>query len=136
MTARIAVALLALAVAACADPPPRLANPASENCLRLGGGLAMERRPAGEYGVCHFGDNRQCEEWALLRGHCPPGGLRVTGYLTEAARYCALVGGRYRTSGPGGAGTPEEGTCALPDGRHCDADALFDGTCPPAAGRN
>jgi hypothetical protein len=32
--------------------------------------------------VCVFGDNRQCEEWALMRGQCPAGGIRVTGYVT------------------------------------------------------
>jgi putative hemolysin len=32
----------------------------------------------GQYGVCFFEDNRQCEEWALLRGDCPVGGKKVT----------------------------------------------------------
>ena len=77
--------------------PTGLANPASQNCAARGGTLRIERRPdGGEYGVCVFADNYQCEEWAMLRGHCPVGGLRVTGYVTAAARYCAITGGRYR----------------------------------------
>ena len=89
----------------------------------------MEQTPrGGTFGVCVFDDNRQCEEWALLRGHCPVGGLRVTGYVTPAARYCAITGGRYAiTSGSGTAG--EQGTCTTARGATCDAKAWFDGTC-------
>jgi putative hemolysin len=113
-----------------AQQPAKLANPASVNCSERGGGLRIERRPdGGEYGVCVFGDNYQCEEWAMLRGQCPVGGLRVTGYVTAAARYCAITGGRYAVVA--GSGTADErGTCALPDGRNCDAGAYYAGNCP------
>ena len=30
----------------------------------------------------------------MLRGACRVGGLRVTGYVTPAGRYCAITGGR------------------------------------------
>ena len=73
-----------------------LANPASVNCDKVGGELQIEKNGAGaEYGVCIFEDNRQCEEWALFRGQCPMGGLRVTGYRTPGARYCVIRGGTY-----------------------------------------
>lgn len=108
---------------------PQLANPASVNCIQQGGTLAIERRPdGGQFGVCVFTDNHQCEEWALLRGECPKGGLRVTGYITAAGRYCAITGGRYSTVSPPGV-SPERGTCSLPNGKSCDADALYEGTC-------
>ena len=89
----------------------------------------MERRPdGGEFGVCLFEDNRQCDEWALLCGDCPAGGLRITGYATEAARFCAINGGRYVvTSAPQAA---ETGDCALPGGATCSAEAYFTGACP------
>jgi len=108
---------------------PQLTNPASQNCAARGGMLQIERRPdGGQYGVCVFVDNYQCEEWALFRGECPVGGLRVTGYITPAGRYCAITGGRYTVvSGDGAAG--EKGSCALPGGKACDADAYFAGTC-------
>jgi putative hemolysin len=132
--ALVAAALAAWLLAACSAPsgPGRAAraNPASENCAARGGTLAIEKDASGgEYGVCSFADNRQCEEWAMLRGECPVGGLRVTGYVTPAARYCAITGGRYTVTAA--SNTPEEqGTCALSKGRTCDARAYFAGSCP------
>src|SRR5689334_2524775 len=76
-----------------------LANPASQNCAAKGGKLAIEKNPkGGEYGVCVFADNLQCEEWAMLRGQCRTGGIKVTGYVTAAARYCAITGGTYKVT--------------------------------------
>ena len=91
--------------------------------------LKIERRPdGGQFGVCVFTDNYQCEEWALFRGECPVGGLRVTGYVTPAGRFCAITGGRYTVTSASGAAV-EQGVCALPGDRACDADAYFAGTC-------
>src|SRR5690242_8974543 len=43
----------------------QLANPASQHCAASGGILQIEQRPdGGQFGVCIFADNRQCEEWA------------------------------------------------------------------------
>lgn len=73
-----------------------LANPASTNCIEQGGAIDIrERGDGGQYGVCFFEDNLQCEEWAMLRGDCPVGGLHITGYATDAAVYCAITGGTY-----------------------------------------
>jgi len=92
----------------------------------------IEKTPRGdEYGVCLFEDNRRCEEWALLRGECPAGGLKITGYATAAARYCAITGGRYQITANSGAEN-EQGTCALPSGKLCAADAYFSGDCTRA----
>jgi len=134
--ARALAVVFATGTLSCAPqpaPPTQLANPASVNCVAQGGRHVVERGPGGELGVCLFEDNRQCEEWALLRGECPVGGLRVTGYATEAARYCAITGGRYAITGRSGA-ADEEGTCALPGGASCDADAYYRGTCGVASG--
>jgi len=96
-----------VAVAGCggdaATSSSRLANPASENCVATGGWLVIETAPGGQYGVCVFEDNRQCEEWALLRG----------------------ANTRQQT-----ASTPEAGTCTLPGASTCDALALYEGRCP------
>ena len=109
--------------------PQQLANPASQNCVARGGTLRIERRPdGGQFGVCVFTDNYQCEEWAMFRGECRVGGLRVTGYITPAARYCAITGGRYTVVARSGA-ADEQGSCALPDGRTCDASAYYAGSC-------
>ena len=110
-------------------PIPQLANPASTRCIESGGTVRLERLPnGGQYGVCVFVDDRQCEEWALFRGECPAGGLRVTGYVTQAARYCAITGGRYSVIGR--SDTPEEqGACTFASGTTCDAVAYLNGSC-------
>jgi putative hemolysin len=132
------LAVLALALGACSRNPgpspasaPGLANPASENCIAEGGELRIETAgDGGQYGVCMFEDNRQCEEWALLRGECPVGGIRVTGYVTPQARYCAIRGGDYAVTREQTVTSPEEGTCTLPGEPACDALALYKGRCP------
>jgi putative hemolysin len=97
--------------------------------VEKGGKLVIERQPdGGQYGVCVFGDNRQCEEWALMRGQCPAGGIRVTGYVTPAARYCAITGGSYAVVARRGA-ADEQGSCTVSGGRTCDANAYYRGTC-------
>ncbi|MET4579248.1 DUF333 domain-containing protein [Ottowia thiooxydans] len=119
-------------------PAVQLANPASQHCVGQGGKSQIEKNPAGgQYGICVFGGNRMCEEWAMLRGHCPVGGLRVSGYVTPASRFCAITGGTYKVTSA--TNTPAElGTCKLTSGKTCSADAYFRGTCtadpkPPAA---
>jgi putative hemolysin len=108
-----------------------LANPASENCAANGGRVVIETAgDGGQYGVCLFEDNRQCEEWALLRGACPVGGIRITGYVTPQARYCAIRGGDYVVTRQETATTPEAGSCTLPGEPPCDALALYEGRCP------
>ncbi|MFA5129066.1 MAG: DUF333 domain-containing protein [Patescibacteria group bacterium] len=105
-----------------------IANPASVNCEEKGGILKIEKRGGGgEFGVCYFEDNRQCEEWALFRDECPVGGRKVTGYITEAARYCAITGGEYIITDE--TASPEEGNCKLPGGTVCDAWDFYNGKC-------
>jgi hypothetical protein len=127
--------LVALAASATAQDraPVALANPASQHCVAQGGRLVIETDGSGgQFGICQFDDNRQCEEWALLRGDCPVGGLRLTGYVTPAARYCVLRGGRYQVLS--GSNLPtEQGRCAFANGKACAAGAFFSGLCTPAS---
>lgn len=101
-----------------------IANPASANCVKVGGTLEMRNNPKGQYGVCLFEDNRQCEEWALMRGQCPVGGLKITGYENEAQVYCAITGGTVE-----GLGTNSV-MCKRIDGTLCQVDSNFNGDCP------
>ncbi len=112
----------------------QIANPASENCVKQGGTLSIQTRgDGGEYGICLFEDNRQCEEWAMLRGECPVGGIKVTGYVTSAAQYCAITGGTYTVTG--NSNSPNEtGTCTFKNGQTCDAAAYYNGTCTSTSG--
>jgi Tol biopolymer transport system component/putative hemolysin len=109
-----------------------IANPASQYCLEQGGTLSIEERgDGGQYGICFFEDNRQCEEWALLRGDCPMGGLKVTGYITPAAQYCAITGGAYAITG-GLTAEDEQGTCTFKNGVVCDVWEYYNGKCSPS----
>lgn len=101
-----------------------MANPASLYCLDNGGSLEMKENKKGQYGVCYFDDNRQCEERALYRWQCPMGGLKVTGYENDAEVYCAITGGE-----PQGVGT-DTPMCKRTDGTLCNAQANLDGDCP------
>ena len=47
-----------------------LANPASVNCIKVGGKLTIKRSTKGESGMCHLPSGKVCEEWALFRGEC------------------------------------------------------------------
>jgi putative hemolysin len=129
----ILVSFLAAACGPVTTPEPESAgmpNPASENCAEKGGTLSIEKRgDGGEYGVCVFEDNMQCEEWAMMRGECPVGGVKVTGFVTDAARYCGISGGDYVVTGESGT-DKEEGTCTLPDGTKCDVWDYYNGKCP------
>lgn len=131
--AAAAVVAMAMVMAAAAvaqpAPAPGLANPASENCVARGGKLVIEKNPrGGQFGVCMFADNLQCEEWAMLRNECRTGGIKVTGYVTPAARYCAITGGSYTVTAASNAST-ERGNCTFPNGRRCSAASYFNGTC-------
>jgi hypothetical protein len=126
---RTTLTLLLLSFAVDTLAQTTLANPASKNCAAKGGMLVVEQNPTGgQYGVCIFQDGLQCEEWAMLRGQCRVGGIKVTGYATPAARYCAITGGKYKVTSPPKAPV-ETGTCNLPGGGQCDAAAYYDGSC-------
>lgn len=102
---------------------PQLANPASVNCEKVGGTLSIKTLGNGaQYGLCNFEDNMSCEEWALLRGECPVGGVKVTGYDNIGQMYCVWLGGKTLAT--------KNSICTLPDKTICTTDALYAGTCP------
>jgi putative hemolysin len=107
---------------------PTIANPASVNCINKGGTLSIQKRgDGGEYGICIFEDNRQCEEWAMFRGECPVGGIKVAGYTTPAARICVITGGTY-TPHEHSDTYKEEGSCTFKN-NICDVWAYYNGKC-------
>jgi putative hemolysin len=97
-----------------------LANPASANCEAQGGKLEIKDKTNGQYGICYFEDNRQCEEWALFRGECPEGGLKITGYENDAQIFCAITGGQVDI---------QKNICTTARGEQCDIDAYYNGGC-------
>lgn len=102
--------------------PVGLANPASTFCTDKGGTLVIQKRSDGaEYGLCSFENAYACEEWALLRGECPVGGVNTTGYDTVAQKYCAWVGGQTFAE--------PNAKCTFDDGSSCKNTDLFSGNC-------
>jgi len=94
-----------------------LPNPASQYCVENGGTVQIAKRgDGGEYGICIFTDNRQCEEWAMFRGECLRGGVKVTGFLTPEGTYCAIRGGKVLEN---------ETLCQLPSGKICSTRDLY-----------
>lgn len=99
-----------------------MANPASVNCEKVGGTSVIKTKPDGsQYGVCDFGDDQLCEEWALMRNECPVGGIKVTGFDTEAQVFCAISGGQTLAV--------PDAQCTLPNGTVCPVEAYYKGTC-------
>ena len=98
----VAVLAGALVLAGCKSTPGPQETPAARHCADRGGQLRFETE-FGELGICQFEGDRQCEQWAMLRGDCPRGGIPVAGYATSSERYCAIRGG-----------TLQRGACALP----------------------
>lgn len=114
------------------SPVTSLANPASTNCITQGGNVRIESKPDGsQYGVCYFDDNRQCEEWAMMRGNCPVGGKKITGYATPAAVFCVISGGEYTITKESleVLSEDEAGTCTFKSGAVCDVWKFYDGSC-------
>jgi hypothetical protein len=106
-----------------------IANPASTNCIKQGGKSVIQTRGDGsQYGICVFEDNKQCEEWALFRGECPAGGLKITGYVTIAAQYCVITGGQYAITANSNQAN-EQGNCTFKNSKVCDAGDYFNGKC-------
>lgn len=100
---------------------PALKNPASENCIEKGGNLSIMKNGSGaEFGLCRFEDEKACEEWALMRGDCPSGGIKTAGFNNEEA-YCIWLGGKTKTR--------ENSTCELPKGKTCSVKDLWNGQC-------
>lgn len=99
-----------------------LANPASVNCSKLGGNLVINTRgDGGQYGLCYFEDNRACEEWALMRGECPVGGVKTTGFDTIDQNYCAWSGGQTLA-------VPNS-ICTFKNGSTCSTIDFYNGKC-------
>lgn len=111
-------------ISAPTQPNNQLANPASTNCLKVGGNLVIDKRgDGGEYGLCYFEDNRACEEWALLRGECPYGGRKTTGFDTIDQKYCAWLGGNTFAV--------KNSVCTFKNKSTCPTIDFYNGTCTP-----
>ena len=105
--------------------PTRLPSAA----VNKGGTLPPERGQRGRrYGVCGLYDNCRCEEWAPLRGRVPDRWHPVDGVLRRRPRATApSPAERYACGRATSGASDEQGTCTLPGGKTCDADAGLPG---------
>jgi putative hemolysin len=110
------------------DGQQTLTNPAAANCADKGGTSIIKENPLGQYGVCVFDHNRQCEEWAMMREECPVGGLEILGYATDAAQFCIISGGEYAIVFNKSKAV-QQGTCAFKNGKKCDVWEFWNGKC-------
>lgn len=109
-------------------PGLNILDSASKNCTDKGGTIGAAQRGDGkDYNICFFEDNRQCEANSLLDGDCPVGGFKVTGYITKAAVYCAILGGKYVNTGMNN--DQEDGNCSFFNGNVCNVWDLYNGKC-------
>ena len=90
-----------------------MANPSSVYCSGLGYTEVTRETDAGQYGVCIFPDESECDSWDFLAGRC--GAERS---------YCVQQGYKLR---PG----ENVGTCVFDDGSSCDEYQYFQGQCGP-----
>ena len=120
-----APAMLSAQYPARTDAITRIANPAAVYCGERGGKLHSVRRMLtgkdyGTYSACVFDDNRWCEEWAMFRGTCPVGGMKITGYFDDTEVYCAITGGSLEH---------DRKRCSYPNGADCGLNELYSGRC-------
>ncbi len=67
------------------DNGTEIPNPASSFCVQEGGSLDIRSSDSGEFGVCVFEDNSECEEWMFYRGECSKGE-----YFIDSERMCTM----------------------------------------------
>lgn len=133
----ITISLIILIVLACLvfngnfkniEIPKIMMDSGSKYCISNGGTVQEKQRGDGkEYKICLFNNNRQCEVESLLKGDCPINGLKVTGYITDAATYCVVTGGVYKITGM--ENNVENGDCTFFNGNVCNVWDLYNGKC-------
>jgi len=97
-------------------------NRASVYCNEQGGSLLDQAKDSGgNYTLCYFEDGRVCEQWAMLRGDCPVGGIDTEAFSSEAEKFCILCGGKI----PEG----NDQACSFKDGSICWSENFYNGTC-------
>jgi putative hemolysin len=106
--------------------PTGLANPASVYCIKNGGTVdIMAGWDSGQIGICTFPNGNQCEEWAMMRGDCPVGGVAILRTWDAAEAHCAIRGGEVWRMNSG----LEPSICAFKTTNCLAQDYMETGTC-------
>lgn len=68
------ILVIALLLMLCPAQLWALANPAAKKCVDEGFRYEVRKNvQGGEYGVCIFKDNTECNDWGYFRSECKPG---------------------------------------------------------------
>ena len=97
------------------QPIVGMANPASVYCQGLGFKEERRENEKGQYGVCVFPDNTECDTWAFLSGKCG-----------QEFSYCTQQGFDLDANDQSNIST-----CVFNDGSVCDEFSYFKGDCKP-----
>lgn len=97
-------------------------NPASVNCIDLGGTLKIEMQEGGEVGFCHLPNGSICEEWALFRGECN------AQQMTK--EFCESAGGYFNECASACRGSPEGTPCTMQCVQQCECGGIAGFSCP------
>ncbi len=82
--------------------PTGLANPASEFCIKKGGKLEIRTNDSGgQFGICHFPNGTECEEWALYKGTCLSEDLKKEPLPSQTREDCQHVCKNHGTRSEG-----------------------------------
>lgn len=118
----VSIVLLAACLVGCApetdqpeNPPVGLANPASAYCQGLGFKEETRENELGQYGICIFPDNSECDTWDFLAGRCG-----------QEHSYC--VEQEYKILATEDANIA---TCNFDDRSTCNEFLFFEGKCKP-----
>ena len=108
-------------------PTPQIPNPAAVYCKNLNYTYEIRTNPDGsQYGVCILPDGTECDEWSYYRGICPRD-IKNESVSNPAAVFCLAMNHTYtmRENPEGGL----DRVCVFSDGRECDVQAYYEGTC-------
>jgi putative hemolysin len=118
----LGIVVMGLLLAACGGPAAvkeeaqsGLANPASVYCQGLGYTEETRENAEGQYGVCIFPDNSECDTWDFLAGRCG-----------QEHSYCVQNGYTLQENP-----ASNIATCVFPDGTSCLELDYFQGKCGP-----
>jgi len=129
---RLTWTVIAVAALFALAPAAQAQDDVNAACLALGAesGSVITIGSGATVNLCWFEDARACTLEARQAGDCPEYGRKTTGYLTDAARYCAWLGGEVNMVDSAVEGLDElDGTCTLPDGNDCLIGRLYYGSC-------
>ncbi|MDD1670874.1 MAG: DUF333 domain-containing protein [Methanomicrobiales archaeon] len=108
-------------------------NPAAAYCTSMHNRYEIRTNPDGsQYGVCILPDGTECDEWGYYQGGCPID-IENESISSPAAEFCLARNYTYTLRE-----NPEgilDRVCVFPDGRECDAQAYYDGTCTEATAK-